>query len=483
MGAAVGGLLGAASLPVAVADDYTIVADPDSIEAVTGIYEIEGLTLPVKEGSVQGQQLFDVDNTTVGSTTSPDVVGIFDADEATVPSSGGYQVILVTSDLAGTPGAAAGDVPPVGSVFATVSLGHGFENVYSDLASTTPGGDVISDTLVTPFGQFSIPIPFDAAAGIAADSLSAAFPVAGGYDIVPDPASTEKLAAIAGVPPLDVTVGGYERFDLDGPTAATGPDVVGTFDTEETDTSDIFGNYTQALLVTADVSGTPGTAAGDVPPVGSVFNTLSSIIPGVENVYSDLASTTPGGDVISDVLVTPFGQLRIPMTFDAAAGIATDSLSTADPVAGGDEIVPDPASNEQFTGINGLPPLDVVVQGHQLFDVDAAGTQPDVVGTFAADEANASDIVGISTRTLLVTSDLSGTAGTAAGDVPAVGSMFETLTLGDSGFGNVYSDLASTTPGADVISDTLVTPFGDFAIPSTLDPAAVLADDSFVTLP
>ncbi len=40
MGAAAGGLLGSAMLPMALAlaDDYAIVPDPSSIEEVTGIY-------------------------------------------------------------------------------------------------------------------------------------------------------------------------------------------------------------------------------------------------------------------------------------------------------------------------------------------------------------------------------------------------------------------------------------------------------------
>ena len=74
-----------------------------------------------------------------------------------------------------------------------------------------------------------------------------------------------------------------------------------------------------------------------------------------------------------------------------------------------------------------------------------------------------------------------GTTGTAVGDVPTIGSVIETTTFGDSGFGNVYFDLASATPGGDVISDTVLTPFGDFTIPSSLDAAAGLAVDMFAS--
>jgi hypothetical protein len=46
------------------------------------------------------------------------------------------------------------------------------------------------------------------------------------------------------------------------------------------------------------------------------------------------------------------------------------------------------------------------------------------------------------------------------------------------GYETVYSDLVSTT-GANVISETLVTPMGDFAINPTMDLAANVPDGSF----
>jgi hypothetical protein len=201
-----------------------------------------------------------------------------------------------------------------------------------------------------------------------------------------------------------------------------------------------------------------------------VFNVINSG-DGFQNVYSDLPSSTPGADVISDTLVTPFGDIAVPVTFDAAAVPATDAVAVA--LADAYGIVP--ASTEEFTGINGVPPLDVAIQGTQQFGV---GT-----GTFDADVSTASDSLGDIDEAIRVITDDSGTPGTAAGDVPPVGSVFDTYALGDSGFENIYTDLASTTPGADVISDTLVTPLGDFTIPLASDTAAGLAPDSFLMLP
>ena len=64
-------------------------------------------------------------------------------------------VIVVTSSEEGT------SAPPVGSVYAVVNIGSEFENFYSDIAPTTPGGaDTLADTLVTPFGDIPLMTDF-----------------------------------------------------------------------------------------------------------------------------------------------------------------------------------------------------------------------------------------------------------------------------------------------------------------------------------
>ena len=478
-GAAAGGLLGTALLPVATAfaDDYEIVPVPGSTETVTGLYGLELTASPDEAGSVQGYQEFEVLDTT---TSKP--VGTFYADEANVRGDTlgeTNQELLVipnpdpTVDPAtyGTVGTAAGDTPPVGSVIDTYG-DSGFGYIYSDLASTT-GTNTITETLVTPFGDSAIPTTFDAVAGLAADASDPTLQditLAGGYEIVPE--SKEAITAISGLPPYDVAVQGTETFEVKD---ASG-DPVGTFDADVTSTSDAVGFSTQALLVTSDDGSTNvGTAAGDVPAVGSVFNTIEygdAGTPIYTDVYSDLSSAS--GDVITNNDSTPFGDFPFPTNLDAAAAASPRPAFT---IGDGSTIVAAPGSTETFTGVNGLPPYDVAVQGTQEFDVlNASG----VVGTFDADVSTSSTSQGVTDETLLVTSDgTTGTVGTAAGDVPAVGSMFDTFTYGDSGFETVYSDLVPTTPGADVVSEILVTPFGDFTLPNMFDAAAGLAADMF----
>jgi hypothetical protein len=219
------------------------------------------------------------------------------------------------------------------------------------------------------------------------------------------------------------------------------------------------------VLVTQD-SGTVGTAAGDTPAVGSIFNTIS--LGGVENVYSDLVSSS-GANVITDTVETSMGDFTIPVTFDAAQA---EDLSNGADVDVPDSYQIDPTSDFDFTGsdsgINGLPPIDAGVQGTQDFDFTDGGQS----GSFAADVTNTLDAFNNSTETILATSS-------SNADALPVGSVFETVTWGDTGFANIYSDIASTAAGGDIISDTLVTPFGDFTVPTSFDAAANLAGDLF----
>jgi hypothetical protein len=462
LGAAVGALLGAAFLPTAVAfaDSYEIIPDPSSTEEITGFFG-EPTTPPAVAGSIQGQQVFEIFDTT---TDKP--VGTFDADESSSPSLYGAanQLLLVTKDLSGTAGTATGDTPPVGSVFDIANYGNGYETVYSDLAS--PNGDVITDSWTNPFGSGSIPATYDVAAGLGTDSVDAP-PVhlTDGYEFAPAAGVSENITSVTGFSPADIAVEGNQLFDVYN---AAGDQATGAFDAEVTNTSDVLLNYTEEILVTNDVSGTVGTAAGDTPPVGSLYNVF--YILGDSSFYN-LYSVTPSssGDVVSDTLVSPYGEISIPIPFDADTALAVNSFT----VPSYDESIV-PVGSDQIFGVNGVPPLNSAVEGYQAFDLDNASGN--TVGTFDADVTTTTGLLASSSEALLVTAD-SGTAGTAAGDLPPVGSEFDVNNFG-FGYETVYSDLVSTT-GANVISETLVTPMGDFAINPTMVLAANVPDGWF----
>ena len=177
----------------------------------------------------------------------------------------------------------------------------------------------------------------------------------------------------------------------------------------------------------------------------------------IENVYADLTSSS--GNNISDVVVTPLGDFSIPTTFDAAQVETTAAIDLPD----GDDL--DPSGSLDYNGINGLPPVDAAVQGTQTFDyTNADGT----TGSFGADVTNTLDEFDDSTETVLVTSG-------SDPDAP-IGSIFETVTFGDTGIENFYSDIPSAS-GGDMISDILQTPLGDLTIPTTSDAIADVVTD------
>lgn len=466
LSAAVGGLLGAVLLPTATvapafADSYEIIPDPSSSEEITGFFG-EPATPPAVAGSIQGQQIFELFDTTTGKA-----VGTFDADESTNPSLYGAanELLLVTKDLSGTAGTATGDVPPVGSVIDIRDYGDGYGTVYSALAS--PTGDVLTKTLTTPFGTETMPAFYDVADSLSDNTLNdPPVPLSDGYELAPAAGATETITSVTGVPPADIAVEGNQLFDVYN--AASGQ-VTGSFDAEVTRTSDLLLNYTEEILVTNDVSGTVGAAAGDTPPVGSLYNVFYIFDdPSFYNIYSVTPSAS--GNVVSDILVSPYGELTIPISFyDATGAMAVTSFTIP---SDGETVVP--VGSEQISGINGVPPLDSSIQGYQEFELDNASGN--AIGTFDADVTTANGFFGNSSEALLVTAD-SGATGTAVGDLPPPGSVFDVDSYG-GGYETIYSDLVSTT-GANVISEAFVTPFGDFAIHPAFELAANLPDSWF----
>ena len=436
LGAAAGGLLGFVFLPAAAAfaDDYTI--DPTGIETITGIYGygFDGVDTasPATPGSIQGHQGFTFTDTSSGET------GTFNGFESNATDSFAdtNQEVLVTSS-SGT------DAPPVGSVLDTYTLGDsGYANIYS--AIPTGGGNYeITDTVVTPEGDYAIPTTFNAADLTAAD--------AGGVPIgtgdVMDPVGSQTINSITGISPLAMADDGTQVFNVEN---ASGQ-VIGSFNAENTITGDFFGSYTEAALVTKDL----GTVAND-PGVGSIFNTMNYL--GSESVYSDVTSAS--GNEITDTIVTPLGNFDIPITFDAAQVETTSAID----LPGGDQL--DPTGALDYTGVNGLPPVDAAVQGTQTFAyANADGT----AGSFGADVTNTLDEFDDATETVLVTSG-------SDPDAP-IGSVFETVTFGDTGIESFYTDIPSATGGANVITDILQTPLGDFTVPTSLDAIAGVVTD------
>ena len=413
---------------------------PSSTEEVTALYG-QWTYLPGAPSLVQGTQHFDI----VDPRTK-DTVGDFDA---LVSRGNGYNYtsLLVTANDGTGVGTAAGQVPPVGSLIATFRFGPvGWS--YTDKPS--PSGNVISLALVTPFGNIPLRSTFDGAKGIADHTVDdRPIRLTNGYSIAPADPLGETITATSGVLPLWTSVQGHQAFGIFDSTGTQ----VGTFDGVFTTTSDVLGTYTQAILVTGNDGGNVGTGAGQIPPVGSVFN---AVYAGADNdyvLYSSLPSAT--GDIVTVEQVNSGTVQSSPRTFiDASEPRSAQPLS----VSRGLTLVP--VSPLQPIGINGLPPREVQYQGYQQFDVyDSTGSR---IGSVDADVFTQHDLFGIRSRAVLVTNVTDGAAGTARGDVPPVGSMFNVMLLGDSGFGTVQSVLP--TPSRDVRSFAFATPLGNIPV-------------------
>ena len=134
-----------------------------------------------------------------------------------------------------------------------------------------------------------------------------------------------------------------------------------------------------------------------------------------------------------------------------------------------------PTSNLVPSGVNGLPPREIQLQGYQQFGIyDATPVQQ---GSFDADVSTQLDMYGTYSQAILVTKVTSGIAGTGAGDVPPVGSMFNYTYFGNTGFGTYYADLPSTS--GDKVSFKILTPLGDIPTWSTYDASAGFRSVSF----
>lgn len=461
LGAAAGGLLGAAFLPSAAAfadDSYgNYDLSPNSADVVTdgGIRNFLIEIPPAAAGSAQGTQGFDVDSPSgaYAGTIEADVTNSTDVVGNT------NQLILVTSDDGATNvGTAAGDVPPVGSVFDTETYSSGIQAIYSDIPEAD-GSDLISYSVGdAEDGYVTIPLDYDAIATVAPVSVAGAGAGFTGDTFVLD--GSETVEGVNGIAPADYDLLGTQDFDV---VNADG-DVVGSFTADVANSSDVMGNTTQDMLVTS--------STGDAPAVGSVYDyffTGTADSDSTYNVYSDIPSAS-GSDTITDTVVTSSGSSAIPVDFDAANGLAdvlngTSSLATGMSTTAFDIT---PATNGTIVAIDGIQPEDIDVQGYQEFNWDDVVTGQ--TGTFDADVTQSAIIFGDTTQEqLVVTQDVSG-------DAPAAGSVFEVYNYGD-GFEQVYSDVV--TSSGDQITDTAVTPLGDVSLPESYDVSAVLGADSF----
>jgi hypothetical protein len=476
LGAAIGGLLGAAYLPAAFAfaDDIVITPDPSSTELVSGFYGLSNVnTPPAVPDTVQGEQLFDYTDKTTDQT------GTFYGYESIDQGARSENLYYVAPDQTPAGEPAATNPLPSGSVITIEDNGPNNETIYSDLTSSS-GKDVDTQTHVTAFGDHTYAERFDPSAYLTDKYLDQSFPytdsditLTDGYTVVPVD-SDASITSINGLGDLDI-VGqeGPQEFELVGPN---GP--VGYFDAIQTNTADAFGNYSEELFVTQDISGTPGSAVGDIPPVDSVFNFFSRADGESSSLYSALPSTDGGKDDVTFALYRDGTERTADphvYSFDATSA---DNLTKFEVPSEDYTITPATSQIEHISGVDGLPPYDMSDQGYEQLDIYNASDQQ--IGVVDADVSTAATSHGQFSEAFLVTDVESGTGGTGTGDVPPVGSVFDVVSHGGDKY-TVYSDIPQSN-GTDVIKEYSVnTKTGaEHLMHTKLDLAAGLTHDQFI---
>ncbi len=536
--AATGGLLTSAFLQVAVAAADVDVSATGADAFTIGGYTFDPLINPAAEPGVEGWDLVaplegSSPLLTLGGGT---VLGFFPlatqdlevyspagADLGSVSTSETVASLFgltnaeftVTGDSAADGGSDSA-LPTVGSVYDEFNLGNGYENVYTDIVSATGGPDTVSDTLVTPFGDYNLdslfgsidaaaPLqPGDAFTGLEVGNISGAadaFSI-GGFTLDPTLAAGgegfDGVTPLASLPPL-LEIGGSsignpadagndfaaQSFDVYSGSGSSATDV-GSITTGE-DVTDLLGFTNTQLVVTGTTVSGDGTAS-DLPTVGSVYDAFN-LGNGYENVYTAIPGTDGGSDTVTDTLVTPFGDYNLDSLFgsiDAAAplqpGDAFTGLEAGDSSIGADAFTIGGTTFDPITtgGAEGFDPTYAIIGAPPLLEigggtpflggfggVSLAIDQQDFnvydgtteVGSIEGNQ-DVTELLGL-TNTEFTVATVTGTSA----DLPTVGSVYDAFNIG-GGIENVYTAIPGVDGGADTVTDTLVTPLGNLNLDS-----------------
>jgi hypothetical protein len=250
-----------------------------------------------------------------------------------------------------------------------------------------------------------------------------------------------------------------------------------------------------------------------IPTQGTVLDAMN-FGNGYENVYTatpdvTAADGTVTDGTVTDTLVTPYGNINLDSLFgninvanpldpaDALTGLQAGDSSigaeafsiggtTFDPLTSiSDGSLAGIVTGEGFNPVNqllGAPPLldlgggtptifgitlSLAQQDFNVYDGTGAGAS-EIAGVTTNDQVT--NLLGFTNTEFTVTSvgdpfsiptDASTLAdvGAAGGTLPTVGSVYDVLNLG--GLENIYTAIPGLDGGADTITDTLVTPFGN----------------------
>jgi hypothetical protein len=567
--AATGGLLTTAFLQAAVAvADTADVVSADGADAFTiGSYTFDPFTVPLLPGGQPGAidnlaptgvetegfsavdpfssapPLLSLGGGTVGPlstaaqyfevySSSGTDLGSIDAGENMTNPAGLTNTEFTVSDVFPASGADDVDLPAVGSVYDSFNLGNGYDNVYTAIPGAIGGGDTVTDTLVTPFGNVNLdslfgsidaaaPLqPGDAFTGLADSAVAPdAFTIGGytldptlaaggeGFDPVASTAGAAPLLSIGGVSLSDPAVAGdsidTQGFTVYDGTGSTASDV-GTITTGE-DVTNLLGYTNTELVVTGSTaaSGDTSSQAANLPANGTVLDAFN-LGNGYENVYTATpdvtaadGTVTPG--TVTDTLVTPYGDTNLDSLFGSInaadplnLGAAFTGLEGGDSSIGADafsigDTTFDPMLTDQVTGLpsgaEGFDPVTQTIGAPPLLEIGGGVLQlpefpvvlaPQDFNVYEGTGATATEVGNVTTSENVT--NLLGLTNTEFTVASVTGTSADLPSVGSvydvfnlgNGIENVYTAIPGVDGAADTVSDTMVTPWGDLNLDSLL---------------
>lgn len=234
-----------------------------------------------------------------------------------------------------------------------------------------------------------------------------------------------------------------------------------------------------STTLTSGLGSNPGATAllGSTGALGPDMTAPSPTPLGDTGAITPSTGTTPeAGTTGSSPLGDTGGLTPTVGTPDTTPGDTTPTGSEGFTI-GQDTFTPVQADgSEGFTPLTPLfsaPPFFQVGEGDQSFDVSSGtGSGATDLGNVTASE-NVTNLFGGVHNTEFTITDVDPASGATAADLPAVGTVYDVANFGN-GFENIYTDIPGTDGAANTITDTLITPFGDFNIPTDFDAAALL---------
>ena len=299
-------------------------------------------------------------------------------------------------------------------------------------------------------------------------------------DLVPSPAATTPGNS-ANDSPAVAAIAADSAEDTPVPASAPSASTASIAPAATLSVPAIVETVKPAVAQTHSVASDNLTPAVGLPSV--IANVVDGISTVITSVVTQLANTFSGNSPFAPQLDSPANWLllaaarRQPLAAATAAAQTTAAATPTLMVLNGYKVVA--ASREVVTSFYGPFvnfPGSPGIQGQHVFNlVDPATNR--TVGSFKALTFTFNAIGTL--RQLVVTDVLSGTAGTAAGDTPPVGSLISAN--GVPGFGTLYTSMPS--PSGNVVSYKVVTPFGSIPQSTPYDAAKGLTDYVVVNKP